>query len=125
MRLAAGMTEMAITPGWVMLFLAVLAAISGAWWRVEGRVDRAKREASDKAESALRSAESVRGALEAHKLHVAEHYVSKEGLREVKDEIMSGMRDLKAGINHVTERLDRFIENPPQQAPRRTTKRAD
>lgn len=48
--------------------------------------------------------------LAAHKLHVAETYVTKAGLREFRDEVMTGVRDLKGSVSILHERIDRFIE---------------
>ena len=48
--------------------------------------------------------------LATHKLHVAETYVTKAGLREFRDEVMTGVRDLKGSVSILHERIDRLIE---------------
>ena len=48
--------------------------------------------------------------LASHKLHVAETYITKVGLREFRDEVMTGVRDLKGSVSTLHERMDRFIE---------------
>jgi hypothetical protein len=45
-----------------------------------------------------------------HKLHVAETYITKAGLREFRGEVMTGVRDLKGSVATLHERMDRFIE---------------
>ncbi|RWM12512.1 MAG: hypothetical protein EOR72_21025 [Mesorhizobium sp.] len=47
--------------------------------------------------------------LAAHRLHVAETCITK-GLREFRDEVMTGVRDLKGSVSTLHERMDRFIE---------------
>jgi chromosome condensin MukBEF ATPase and DNA-binding subunit MukB len=54
-----------------------------------------------------------------HKIHAAETYVTRDSVREMKDEIMGAVRDMKAGVDHLNERLDRVIEGPAKRvAPR-------
>lgn len=106
--------------GVVGFFVMLFGAISGVWWRIEGRVDRAKGEAVEKASIAAREASEVRGELAAHRLHVAEFYVSKQGLRETKDEIMDAIHGVKAAVDHMVVRVDRVVEN--QNKPVRATR---
>ncbi|MCS0462933.1 hypothetical protein [Rhizobium favelukesii] len=54
-----------------------------------------------------------------HKLHTAEHYVSKAGLRETTDQIMEAISGVKAAVDNMTLRVDRIVEN---QAKLRTTR---
>lgn len=100
-------------------FVMLMGAISGVWWRIEGRVDRAKTEAVQKAAEAATEAASVRADLAAHRLHVAEQYVSKQGLRETTDQIMEAIHGVKAAVDHMTARVDRIVEN---QVKRPTTR---
>jgi hypothetical protein len=41
---------------------------------------------------------------------VAKTYIAKAGLREFRDEVMTGVRDLKGSLATLHERMDRFIE---------------
>lgn len=59
--------------------------------------------------AAVAQAALVREELAAHKLHVAETYVSKAGLREVRDEIMTAVRDLKGSVSTLHERMDQIV----------------
>ena len=54
----------------------------------------------------------------AYKTHVAETYVSKQGLRETRDEIMGAISGVQSAVERMTERVDRIVENQP----RRTTR---
>ncbi|MFF0919080.1 hypothetical protein ACC764_19645 [Rhizobium ruizarguesonis] len=105
--------------GAILFFVTLLGAISGVWWRIEGRVDRAKTEAVQKATEAALEAASVRADLAAHRLHVAEQYVSKQGLRETTDQIMEAIHGVKTAVDHMTARVDRIVEN---QVKRPTTR---
>jgi uncharacterized protein YpmB len=106
--------------GVVGFFVMLLGAISGVWWRIEGRVDRAKSEAVQKATEAALEAASVRADLAAHKLHVAEHYITKAGMRETRDEIMDAIHGVKTAVDHMVVRVDRVVEN--QSKPGRATR---
>ena len=72
-----------------------------------------------RADAALRSeaahavASATRDELHAHKLAVAENYVSKAGLREVEDRIMDGLGALAQQITGMSGRIDRWMERPP------------
>ncbi|MGV6876655.1 hypothetical protein ACUSIJ_28815 [Pseudochelatococcus sp. B33] len=83
---------MNITNEIVGFFLAVGGAIFGAYKWIESRINRVEEKT-----------DSTRRDLEAHKLHVAREYVSRDGLKDLRDE-------MKAGFNDVNKRLDRVIE---------------
>lgn len=83
----------------VLGLVALVGAAFGYWRYFEGRIG-----------SARERAERVGEDLAAHKLHVAETYVSKQGLRETKDEIMSAIHGVKAGVDSVAMRVDRLVE---------------
>lgn len=80
--------------------ITVVGAAFGYWRYFESEVG-----------SAHRRAEKVAEDLAAHKLHVAEAYVSKQGLRETKDEIMTAIHGVKAGVDSVAMRVDRLVES--------------
>lgn len=101
-------------------FTMLLGAISGVWWRIEGRVDRAKAEAVEKATLAAKEASDVRADLAAHKLHAAETFITKAGMRETRDEIMDAIHGVKTAVDHMVVRVDRVVEN--QSKPVRATR---
>lgn len=61
----------------------------------------------------------VASKLAAHRLHVAETYVSKSGLREQVGQVMDLVRDVQSDVGSINERLDGVIENRPPAAHRR------
>ena len=109
----------AITWEQLVFFITLLGVVAGVWWRIEGRVDRAKAEAVLKATEAATEAASVRADLAAHRLHVAEHYITKAGMRETRDEIMDAIQGVKQAVDHMTVRVDRIVET--QAKPRART----
>ncbi|MET4687419.1 hypothetical protein [Sinorhizobium fredii] len=85
----------------VGFFLGVFGAIFGVWKYVDGKIG------------------VVRDDLAAHKLHIAEHYVSKQGLRETTEQLMAAIGGVKDAVDNMTLRVDRIVEN---QAKPRTTR---
>jgi predicted translin family RNA/ssDNA-binding protein len=116
------------TVTWEMIGFAVamLSAIAGIWWRIETRIENAKNEALKVArevrtetntavQAAHAQARLAADMLAEHKIHAAETYVTRDSVREMKDEIMGAVRDMKAGVDHLNERLDRVIEGPAKR----------
>lgn len=101
----------AITWEQVFLFITLIGAISGVWWRIEGRVDRAKAEAVQKATEAATEAANVRADLADHRLHCAETYITKAGMRESTELIMEALQGVKQAVDHMALRVDRVVEN--------------
>lgn len=98
---------MTITTELVAFIILVFGAVSGIWWRVEGKVKGAE----DKADK-------VGAELAAHKLHTAETYITKQGMRETTEQIMEAIHGVKTAVDHMTLRVDRIVEN--QAKPRAT-----
>lgn len=96
----------------VMFGLAVIGAVVGAWWRVESAVGKAKTEAMMASTTAALRADMAHTALAEHKLHVAEAYVSKQGLREQMEPLFDAVKDVSGQVRHLSERLDRVFEAP-------------
>ncbi|MGY6251808.1 hypothetical protein ACXIUS_30585 [Bosea thiooxidans] len=99
--------------------VTVLGALWGVWWKIDGAIQRAKQDAMQVAVLASTKVDVLADSLAAHKLHVAEVYVSKAGLREQTEQIMAAIKGISDTLAHVTERLDRVIEG---RAPGRTVK---
>ena len=98
-----GAEIMAVVGFIVMLF----GAVSGVWWRIEGKVKLAEDKASKVADD-----------LAAHRLHTAETYITKQGMRETTEQIMDAIHGVKQAVDHMTVRVDRIVEN--QAKPRVT-----
>lgn len=96
--------------GGIIFFVTLLGAISGVWWRIEGRVDRAKAEAVLKATEAATEAASVRADLAAHKLHCSEVFATKQGMQEQTSQLLRAIEGVSHRIEGMNERLDRAFE---------------
>lgn len=93
----------------ILFGLTVLGALAGLWFRIEVKIDKAKQRAED--------AEKL---LAAYKTHVAETYVTKDGLREQFQQVLAGVADLKQSIGHVANRVDSLVDQ--QNAPTRRSR---
>lgn len=100
-----------ITSELVVFIITVLGALAAIWARIEAIVSRARTEALAAATGASSKADVVASDLAAHRLHVAEHYVSKAGLREQVGQVLDLVRDVQSDVGSINERLDRVIEN--------------
>lgn len=99
-----GAEIMAVVGFFVMLF----GVLSGVWWRIEGKVSAAEAKTQDVAKD-----------LAAHKLHVAETYVSKQGHREATEQIMHAIQGVKGAVEHLGGRIDALYSG--SSTTRRTT----
>ncbi|RWO08243.1 hypothetical protein [Mesorhizobium sp.] len=93
---------MTIGPLEMFYLLAFVAAgVAGIYWRWGAAIGK------------------VADDLAAHKLHVAEHYVTKTGLAEQTTQIMKAIDGVADRLDGVNQRLDRVFEQP--KTARRTT----
>ena len=102
----------------VGFFVMISGTLWGIWWRIEGRVEKAKAEASGTAAAANALATLTRQELADHKLHVSETYVTKAGMLEQTSQILRSIEGVGNRIDGLHERLDRMYENPPRPARR-------
>lgn len=86
----------------VYLLLALGAAGGGMYWRWGGQIGK------------------VRDDLAAHKLHVAETYVSKAGHREATEQVMDAIGAVKTAIDGTNTRIDRMWESHAKPPARRS-----
>jgi len=91
-----GASEIIALVGVVVL---ILGSIAGVWWRVEAKIVSAHNEAS-----------AALAQLAAHRLHVAEMYVTKAGMTEQTAQIMGAIHGIGVDIRQLNERIDRMIE---------------
>lgn len=87
----------------VGFFVGLFGAIFGVWKYVDGKIG------------------VVRDDLALHKLHIAEHYVSKQGLRETTEQIMAAISGVKDAVDNMTLRVDRIVENQANPRDRSTS----
>lgn len=99
--------------GGIGFFILVSGTLWGIWWRIEGRVEKAKTEASGMASAANALATLTRQELADHKLHTAETYVTKAGMQEQTAQIMRAIEGVGNRIDGLGERLDRLYEARP------------
>lgn len=90
---------MTITTELVAFIILVFGAVSGVWWRVEGKVKGAEDKAG-----------AVGAELAAYRTHVAETYVTKAGLSEQTSQIMKALDSVGAKIDRTNERLDNLMQ---------------
>lgn len=123
----------------VVFILTIVGACAAAWWRVElkadkvkdaayFKIDRVEKDANKKidaahlrAEAAAGLASTARQELADHKLHVAQHYVSKEGHRESTEQVMRAIADVSGEIKGIRTRFDTFIDNEIERGHRGKT----
>lgn len=101
--------------------LFVLGTVWGAWRYVESKIEKvrtASQETADKVraesgrqiDAAVAHARLVQAQLAEHKLHVAETYVTKQGLREYTDPIMEAISGVRASIDRLSTRVDQKFD---------------
>jgi len=113
---------MTVTAELVGFVLALMTAVWAVWWKISGLVEKGRTDAISTALLAQTKADILQTALHEHKLHVAETYVSKSGLREQTEQIMTAIKDVGTHVHTINERLDRFVEG---QAGRRPANKTD
>lgn len=90
-------------------FLAVLVPLLGlvftVWWKVESKIEAVRAKAQSNSDE-----------LAAIRLHTAEFYVSKDGLREVTGQIMGAIADVKGSLDSMRDRIDRAFDKPGGRA---------
>lgn len=106
---------MTITAELVSFICAVCGCLAALWFRVESAIKAARADAMLVAQAASTKGDILQGALHDLRVHVAETYVSKQGLREQMGQVMDLLRDVQNDVGSVNERLDRVIEGQPQR----------
>lgn len=104
---------MTITAELVGFILTVFGAAGALWFRIESAIKAARSDAMLAATTATAKADVLATALAEFRVHVAETYVSKQGLREQVGQVMDLLRDVQNDVGSVNERLDRVIESQP------------
>ena len=95
----------------IVFLITVIGACGALWWRIEAAIKSAKNEAMTQAAAAAALATLAQSQLSAHKLHVAETYITKAGLRETTEQVLSAVAAVKADVHGLNERIDRIIED--------------
>lgn len=120
---------MTINPSEVWPLIAIMGVGVGALWWLWNRIYRVEVDASksiDDAKGAIQpDVKNLKDSFQAYKLHVAETYVPNIAMRDMKDEIMGAVKDLKTDIkgslghmgdrlDHMGDRIDRLSQEPPK-----------
>ncbi len=101
--------------------LTILISVVGAvtWLvRLEGRVGgNAKdvKSVNDRLDALHGLVVLNQNQLAEYKTHVAEHYVTKQGMSEQTDRLMKAVNDVGSRIDAIGSRIDHFYANPPRQ----------
>jgi hypothetical protein len=82
--------------------LAVLTAITGAFWRMWDLIEKAGKKG-----------EVAQSNLDAHRLHTAETYVTKAGMQEQTALLMKSIEHVADRVDGINTRLDRILESRP------------
>lgn len=106
----------------IVFLIVVIGAVAGAWWRIESAIKAAKIEAIGEVAKVRSLADENERQLASLRLHVAESYVTKAGLRETSAQIIEAVNGVKVDVHALNERLDRIIDyqQPPARS-RRTS----
>ena len=99
--------------------IAVLTVVGTAWWRISVMIKEARSETSAAASAAAALAALARQELAEHRLHSAETYVTRSGLRDVTDQIMEAIGGVKDSVDQMRLRIDRAFDKPPSPRPAR------
>lgn len=97
----------------VALFIAALTI----WRFVQSHITASHKDAKEHAVSATALASLTQTLLAEHKLHVAETYVTKAGLREFRDEVMGGIKEIKGSVSTIHDRIDAMILHEKAKPP--------
>lgn len=94
---------MTITGELVTLFLAVMGALAGVWWRVESKITAAREDAIKVANVAIAAASEASKDLAAHKIYAAETFSTKAGLTEALNRVHDA-------LDKLADRIDLLID---------------
>ncbi|MDI7923419.1 hypothetical protein [Ferirhizobium litorale] len=102
----------------ILFFLTLAGAGWGIWWKIDGRVKEGEKATGERVAAVEAKAEKALAELAAHRLHTAETYITKAGMREATESIMEAISGVKHAVDNMTARVDRIVENQPRRATR-------
>jgi hypothetical protein len=88
--------------------ITIVGAAFGYWRYFEGQVSKAR----DKADK-------VGDDLAQHRLHVAETYMTKMGMREIKEEVLTAVSGIRDDVRHLVSRIDTMHDAAVKPRPRK------
>lgn len=101
------------------LLTIIVTVVGVVTWlvRLEGRVGSTAKDQSD-TEKRLDGLHALtvlsQNQLAEYKTHVAEHYVTKQGMNEQTDRLMKAVNDVGQRVESIGSRIDHFYANPPR-----------
>lgn len=100
--------------------LWVIGSIGGSvssafivWFAIDARTAARVKASQDAADEAMNKALEVQLGLAALQLHIAEAYVTKQGMREQTDVMLSAVNGIRDDIKGLNGRIDMIFQNPP------------
>lgn len=96
--------------------VTMIGAAFAVFWRMWGLIKDVRTEAAAETESVRTIAEKTARDVSDHRLHVAETYLTKAGMKEVTDQIMTAIGGLGNQITGMQARIDRVLETPPSSS---------
>lgn len=100
-----------IDTGMVLFVLAVFGSLFGFWKYIDSKLTALRAEASAGVSAATALAQLARGELADHRLHTAETYITKAGMRETTEQLMDAIHGVKTAVDSMALRVDRVVEN--------------
>lgn len=110
-----------ITVELVSYIVAAVAALALVWFRIETLVKVSRRELAADVAMIETDIRRLNDEFQRYQIHVAETYASKQGLKEQMVPLFDAVKDVAGQVRHLSERLDRVIENRPAPARRSIT----
>lgn len=71
---------------------SLVGTVAGTWWFLQRQITAGVK------------------ALDEYKLHVAEKYVTKSGMQEIKSEILDAVSGIRDDVRHLATRIDNMHE---------------
>lgn len=97
----------------ITLLMAFAGVVGTAWWRLQSMVNATRKEADTKFDALSARTSLVESRLAEHRTHVAETYISKQGLRETIEPLATALATINVNLAHLNERIDRLMDRQP------------
>lgn len=91
----------AITWEQVIGLLGIATALASVWWFLQRQITAGVKD------------------LDEYKLHVAETYTTKSGMKEIKEEILGAVGGIRDDVRHLATRIDNMHELTTTKRPAR------
>ncbi|WP_089177170.1 hypothetical protein [Bosea sp. AS-1] len=92
---------------------AAIGALALVWFRIESLVKVSRRELAADTASVEAELRALGTDFKNYQTHVAETYVSRQGMKEQMVPLFEAVKDVGNQVRHLNERLDRVIETRP------------